>query len=80
MYKLFDGVVGSLEDLIRLIEPNKVPKKMTKEEMDMLWEESGRKQEKMMAEVRAAHSGPFEPSPMIQRMLDASDILDSDEE
>ena len=80
MYKLFDKVVGNTYDLIRFFEPNKVPKKMTKEEMDILWEESGRKQDKMMAEVKAAHGEPFEPSPMIQRMLDGSDIVARDEE
>ena len=80
MYKLFDKVVGNTYDLIRFFEPNKVPKKMTEDEMDILWEESGRKQDKMMAEVKAAHGEPFEPSPMIQRMLDGSDIVARDEE
>lgn len=53
---------------------------MTKEELNSLWEESGRKQDKMMVEVKAARGEPFEPSPMIQRMLDGSEILDRDEE
>lgn len=78
MYKLFDAVVSNTYDLIRFFEPNKVPRKMTKEELDILWEVSGREQEKMMAEVSAAHSEPLEENPMIQRMLDGSDILDKD--
>lgn len=50
---------------------------MTKEEFDKLWEESGEKQEKMMAEIRAKklEYDPLLDSPMIQRMLDGSDIL-----
>ena len=36
MYKLFDAVVNNTYDLIRFIEPNKMPKNMTKEEMDVL--------------------------------------------
>lgn len=80
MYKLFDGVVSNTFDLIRFFEPNKVPRKITKDEMDILWEESGRKQDKMIAEVKAAHSEPFESSPMIQRMLDGSNIVERDEE
>lgn len=49
---------------------------MNKEEFDKLWEESGEKQERMMAEVRAKKldDDPLLESPMIQRMLDGSDI------
>lgn len=50
---------------------------MTKEEFDKLWEESGVKQEQMMAEAKAKKHDydPLIDSPMIQRMLDGSDIL-----
>lgn len=50
---------------------------MTKEEFDKLWEESGVKQEQMMAEAKAKKLDydPLIDSPMIQRMLDGSDIL-----
>lgn len=49
---------------------------MKKEERDRLWEESGVEQEKMMKEVRAKKldDDPRLESPMIQRMLDGSDI------
>ena len=50
---------------------------MTKEEFDKLWEESGVKQGQMMAEAQAKRLDydPLIDSPMIQRMLDGSDIL-----
>ena len=80
MYKLFDAVVSNTYDLIRFFEPNKVPRKMTKEELDILWEVSGREQEKMMAEVNPSGDDSIMDSPMFQRWLDGSDIVGNDDD
>lgn len=80
MYKLFDAVVDNTYDLIRFFDPTGVPKKMTNEEFDILWEESGRRQEKMMQDVRSKGNDEVPDSPMFQRWQDGSDIVDNDED
>lgn len=80
MYKLFDAVVQDTYHLIKFFDQTGAPKKMTPEEFDIMWEESGKKQEKMMQRVQAAGGCDPADSPMIQRWLDGSDIVDNDAE
>jgi len=56
---------------------------MNQEEFNRLWEESGRKQEAMMADVRSKHLSNEDKellnSVILQRWLDGSNIIDNDE-